>query len=116
MAEIRILRPLPEIDDARLRPALRTHTRRAITRACAACGRKTENGARRCTDCAQTAVVYDAAHQRSRAARLPLAIGTACPICTETLHADQALDLDHDTNAITHASCNRSNGAAITNA
>lgn len=64
-----------------------------------------------------TARGYDSVHYRARAALLPAAIGTLCPLCGHIMQADDALDLDHtvplivDVTArgdrIIHASCNR---------
>lgn len=70
--------PLPEVDDARLRPALRGRTRR-VRRACAVCGRPTAGN--RCTLHADTRSTsergYDTAHQRRRAQEAPrVATGT----------------------------------------
>jgi hypothetical protein len=60
---------------------------------------------------------YGWQHQQRRAALLPPAIGTACPLCGELMHAHQALDLHHPVRLvddptgvgtqIVHASCNR---------
>lgn len=66
---------------------------------------------------------YGAEHQRTRELLLPLAWGTPCPRCRETMLETDELDLGHsvdkaiDSNAvgdrIEHASCNRSAGAEL---
>lgn len=63
---------------------------------------------------------YDREHELTRAALLPLAYGTLCPLCDEYMYPHQALHLDHsiplsvDTTSkgdrITHAACNLSRG------
>lgn len=60
---------------------------------------------------------YDRAHEIVRAALLPAAIGTPCPLCGRTMQQDEPLDLDHTVplavdptsrgDRIVHASCNR---------
>ena len=60
---------------------------------------------------------YGAAHRRRRKQLLVFAIGMPCPVCGETMRADQRLDLDHTTplidnpfsigDRIVHATCNR---------
>jgi len=61
---------------------------------------------------------YGSAHQKRRRELLPLAYGTACPICGELMEKDHPLDLDHSTplridpaprpgDRIVHAACNR---------
>lgn len=47
---------------------------------------------------------------------LPLAYNTRCVYCGYLMLPDQHLDLDHTTNQITHAKCNRSAGARYGNA
>jgi hypothetical protein len=59
---------------------------------------------------------YNWAHQKKRAAMLPLAIGTRCILCGGVMLEWMKLDLDHTTNSITHAACNRSLGARYGNA
>lgn len=59
---------------------------------------------------------YGADHQRLRKRLLPLAYGTTCWRCGETMWPWQVLDLGHteDRTAYTgieHASCNRAAGA-----
>lgn len=64
---------------------------------------------------------YDSQHVATREALLPLAYGTLCPLCNETMHQGQALHLDHSTplavdstsrgDRITHAACNLTRGA-----
>ncbi len=54
---------------------------------------------------------YDRAHEQRRAADLPAAYGKPCPYCQQRMWPHQALDWDHTTGGITHASCNRSEGA-----
>lgn len=71
------------------------------------------------------AEAYGWPHRRRRAALLPRAYGTDCPMCGRTMAAGQALDLDHSTplvlggqgvgDRIVHASCNRAAGAAVGN-
>jgi len=61
---------------------------------------------------------YGTAHQRRRAQLLPLACGEPCPLCGETMTAEQQLDLHHSISAmqggigdrIVHAKCNRGRG------
>jgi hypothetical protein len=60
---------------------------------------------------------YGWQHQQRRAAVLPLAVGTPCPLCGEVMLAHQALDLHHAVRLvddptsigtqIVHATCNR---------
>lgn len=60
---------------------------------------------------------YD--HQQLRLKLLPLAYGTACPRCDQTMHPWHDLDLGHDDDdptkrtyrGIEHQHCNRSAGA-----
>ena len=64
-----------------------------------------------------TARGYGSGHRIIRAALLPAAIGTPCPLCGRVMRQDEPLDLDHtvplsvDPSAkgdrISHASCNR---------
>lgn len=104
---------MPEdIDTRRILPRLQ-HRRRRILRACTNCGRRTTST--RCQQCGPSGPSYGSDHQARRAALLPAAIGQPCPICAQTMTRHDKLDLDHDTNAITHASCNRANGAAKVN-
>lgn len=68
-----------------------------------------------------TARGYGYEHQQRRAVMLPYAYGRPCPLCGQTMHPTQDLDLDHSeplsTNPnskgdrIVHASCNRSRGS-----
>jgi len=108
------------------------HTRLVLAvavppRPCLDCGRLT--AATRCTTCRRhrdrargttTQRGYGAEHQNERAAALAdLAAnpGQPCPICTQPLTTDQALDLHHLTQiahggktgprALAHAPCNR---------
>jgi hypothetical protein len=61
---------------------------------------------------------YDAQHKRTRAALLPGAYGTPCPLCHQPMLPTQQLDLDHTISAvfggvgdrIVHARCNRARG------
>jgi hypothetical protein len=63
---------------------------------------------------------YGHQHQQRRAALLPHAIGTPCPICGKTMHPYQPLALDHSTrlvdnpssvgDRIVHAHCNNAAG------
>lgn len=95
-----------------------------VMRQCLDCGRLAPNT--RCSECESTRNKargsssersYGAAHQRIRAYLLPLAYGTPCPRCGETMHAWQSLDLDHADpmrkkvglpgDRIVHAHCNR---------
>ncbi len=71
-----------------------------------------------------TARGYGSGHRRLRAQLLPLAIGTACPMCGQVMGRDQPLDLDHTTpqalgggpgRRIVHARCNRQAGARLGN-
>lgn len=99
-----------------------------MKRACPACGRIIEATATHCANHQPERATtsqrgYDGAHKRRRAQLLPLAIGDTCPLCGETMLADQELDLDHTIpliadptsigDRIVHASCNvaRSNRA-----
>jgi hypothetical protein len=60
---------------------------------------------------------YGWQHQQRRAALLPVALGTPCPICGRVMLAGQALDLHHPirlvddptsiATQIVHAKCNR---------
>lgn len=59
---------------------------------------------------------YNWQHQKKRAAMLPAAYNTPCIYCGRLMAAWMALDLDHSTNRITHASCNRAAGARVGNA
>jgi hypothetical protein len=91
---------------------------------CSICNRVIEQGARRCQlhggdqrglTSAQRG--YGHAHRMRRAALLPLAIGTSCPLCGQLMLAHQRLDLHHSVplrldptsiaDEIVHASCNR---------
>jgi hypothetical protein len=91
-----------------------------MKRPCIECGRPC-NGSR-CIEhggdrraMSTTARGYGHHHQRRRAQLLPLAIGQPCPLCGETMHAHEQLDLDHEVSAmhggqgnrIVHAKCNR---------
>ena len=60
--------------------------------------------------------LYDWAHQQSRKAMLPQAIGKRCIYCGGVMLEWMKLDLDHTTGQITHARCNRSAGARYGNA
>jgi hypothetical protein len=60
--------------------------------------------------------LYDWKHQQKRKRMLPLAIGRRCVYCGWGMGEGQALDLDHTTDQITHARCNRSAGARYGNA
>jgi hypothetical protein len=103
---------------------LRSAAARYAPESCSRCGLPTTGT--RCPTCggsvdrrsaSTTARGYGWKHQRRRAALLPLAYGTACPLCGEVMLAHQALDLHHpirlvDDSAsvgtqIVHASCNR---------
>ena len=94
-----------------------------ILRACVVCGTPVA-GSNRCAKHADTRRSmtttqrgYGWQHRQRRAALLAQAIGTACPICGQTMQATDKLDLDHTEplivnptslgNRITHASCNR---------
>ena len=59
---------------------------------------------------------YRYAHEQKRKQMLPLAIGRACVLCGGVMLEWMQLDLDHTTNSITHAKCNRSAGAKYGNA
>jgi hypothetical protein len=59
---------------------------------------------------------YRWTHQRRRKAMLPQAYGRPCIYCGIVMLATMQLDLDHTTNQITHARCNRSAGARYGNA
>jgi hypothetical protein len=64
---------------------------------------------------------YGYRHQMLRRALLPFAYGRSCPKCGELMLPGQKLDLGHndDRTAYTgmeHATCNRRDGAAKTNA
>jgi hypothetical protein len=83
-------------------------------KACAICGRQATHGTRCTTH--NTRPRYDHTHRTKRNALIPRAVGQTCPFCTKTMTADQQLELDHTHGRIAHASCNRSAGAAITNA
>ena len=91
-----------------------------VLRACAVCG--TPSTGTRCPAHAirrtTTARGYGRRlHRRIRAALLPAAIGTPCPICGVTMRADQPLELDHSEplsmnpyslgDRIVHRRCNR---------
>lgn len=91
-------------------------------RACLECGEPTDGSycARhdpRRQPGATTARGLGADHQRRRRELLPAAIGTACPLCGQTMRAGEQLDLDHSLqrrdhpgsvgDRIVHASCNR---------
>jgi len=57
---------------------------------------------------------YD--HQRIRKELLPMAVGKECHLCGEVMRQGQELDLDHTADGkayrgMTHAACNRSDGA-----
>lgn len=63
-----------------------------------------------------TARGYDYNHERLRRALLPSAFGRTCHLCGETMLRGQSLDLDHTQDrtgyrGMTHASCNRKDGA-----
>ena len=117
-------------------PTRATHPRtdQAITtrtlKACTICGIPCEGprcnkhgGNRRAMTTTQRG--YGAAHQRKRALLHANAIGNPCPICHDTMHHNQPLDLDHTTplstdptsqgDRIVHSSCNRAHGASISN-
>jgi hypothetical protein len=95
-----------------------------IVRACLRCGRPAVPGGARCELHGGNRRLrttgqrgYDWAHEQRRAALLPYAYGTACPLCGETMNYGQALDLDHEVplsvdalsvgTRITHSGCNR---------
>ena len=59
---------------------------------------------------------YRWAHQQKRKQMLPLAYGKACIYCGLLMAEYMKLDLDHTTDRITHATCNRSAGARYGNA
>lgn len=64
---------------------------------------------------------YGTHHQRLRAQLLPDAYGKACHFCGHPMLPGQPLDLDHSPDrqsyrGMAHASCNRRDGAAKTNA
>jgi hypothetical protein len=54
---------------------------------------------------------YNWEHRRRRAAMLPAAYGTYCIYCRRVMLEWMPLDYDHTTSRITHASCNRREGA-----
>jgi hypothetical protein len=66
---------------------------------------------------------YGTRHQRDRVFLLANSVGLPCPLCGETMQADQPLDLDHSTpliddpfssgDRIVHARCNRGRGASM---
>jgi hypothetical protein len=60
--------------------------------------------------------LYRWEHQQKRKRMLPLAIGKPCILCGGVMLEWMKLDLDHTTNSITHATCNRSLGARYGNA
>ena len=60
--------------------------------------------------------LYDWQHQQRRKAMLPHAIGRPCIYCGGVMLEWMRLDLDHTTDQITHAKCNRSAGAKYGNA
>ena len=60
--------------------------------------------------------LYNWQHQQKRKAMLPLSIGRRCIYCGGVMLAWMKLDLDHTTDQITHAFCNRSAGAKVGNA
>ena len=60
-------------------------------------------------------------HQKLRQQMLPYAYGIPCHFCGKPMLPGQALDLDHTDDrasyrGMTHASCNRADGARKTNA
>ncbi len=59
-------------------------------------------------------------HQKLRAQLIPHAYGKPCHFCKKAMLPGQPLDLDHANptsyRGITHASCNRADGAHKTNA
>jgi hypothetical protein len=59
---------------------------------------------------------YDWQHQQRRKAMLPQAIGRRCIYCGALMLEWMKLDLDHATDSITHARCNRAAGARYGNA
>lgn len=64
---------------------------------------------------------YGRHHQRLRAQLLPTAYGRPCHFCGKPMLPGQPLDLDHTADrqsyrGISHSSCNRRQGAEITNA
>ena len=59
---------------------------------------------------------YDWKHQQRRKAMLPQAYGRPCIYCGIVMLQSMRLDLDHSTNTITHARCNRAAGAKYGNA
>ena len=83
-------------------------------RSCTQCGRPIPTGTR--CHLHPNTIRYDNTHRARRKALLPYAIGQTCTLCGNTMHKGQTLDLDHTTDTITHATCNRREGAAITNA
>lgn len=58
---------------------------------------------------------YNWAHRRKRAEMIPQAIGMRCIYCNRIMLEWMALDYDHTTSQITHASCNRRAGARLGN-
>jgi hypothetical protein len=60
--------------------------------------------------------LYRWEQQQRRKAMLPQAIGRPCIYCGGLMLEWMKLDLDHTTNQITHAKCNRSAGAKYGNA
>ena len=59
-------------------------------------------------------------HQKLRTQMLPYAYGQPCHFCQQPMLPGQKLDLDHTDNrrgyrGMTHASCNRADGAHKTN-
>jgi len=118
--DLHIIRTVENIDDARLRPSLRTRTRRSPLRACTVCGRPSAGS--RCALHRDTRTTtdrgYDANHRRIRTQLEPLvAAGTViCPRCNQPIQPGQPWDLGHtdDRHGYTgpeHRSCNRAAGA-----
>lgn len=114
--ELRIIRTVENIDDARLRPSLRGRARTSPLRACTICGRPSSSS--RCDQHRDNRTTaergYDHTHQQTRAALEPLvATGTvACCRCHQLILPGQPWDLDHnDTRdgyrGPAHRRCNR---------
>jgi hypothetical protein len=78
---------------------------------CRACRRRSQKSA-----AARRKALYNGEHAQRRKVMLPLAIGKACVYCGGLMLEWMKLDLDHATNSITHARCNRSAGARYGNA
>jgi hypothetical protein len=108
-----------ERDQARLRPHLRTRTRRTTLRACLGCGKP--SATTRCPDCAATLATYDGEHRTN--ARIVRLTTTNCWICGKPGTTGDPITADHiralidgGTNELSnyagaHRSCNSRRGA-----